>query len=911
MDTRNSADLSAVLGFDPDVILGGVPDAITIQDPAGDLVYANPAAAELLGFDSPRELMAVPLEDVVHRFEFRDAFGEAVSLEQLPGRRALRGEEPGELLLRVRDTRGGEELWRSTTAFPIPGSQGEVAFAVNIFRDVTEQKRAELRLRAQFEVSRVLAEASSLPEAGPAIMRAVSRSLDWDVGILWRADETAGLLRFVESWQDPGVRAGHFLEVSRAFEFRPGIGLPGRVWQSCRPAWIRDVQTDPNFPRAPAAAEDGLHGAFGFPIVRGGEVVGIMEFFSTEVREPDQDILDMTAAVGAQVGQLIGRQQAEEDRAFLVRVGDVINRSLDYERTLGELAAQAIPRLADVCLVYVQDDDGSIRRVAVRQTRAIRRRLARRLRERFPMNPDAPEGVPKVLRTGRSELRTEADAALMSADVVDPEAQARFLEPLGIRSWMCVPLTARGRTFGAISFVSAESGRRFGRADLALAEEVAARAAVAVDNARLYRRAERANERLAYLAEVSRSLSSSLNYRRTLGKMARLTVPRLADWCAVDIVDEDGAIELVAVAHSDPSKVRLARRLRRRYPPDPDGPGGVAHVLRTGRSELYSQIAPEILEATARDEEHLSLLRELRLGSVMIVPLAARGRVLGAMTLVSAESGRTFGRQDLRLAEEVAGRAAVAVDNARLYEERATVARTLQQSLLPPDLPELPGVELAASYRPAAAGDDIGGDFYDVFQTAEDEWTLVIGDVCGKGVTAAALTGLARHTIRATAMRGLGPADVLATLNEVIRRDRSDAGFCTAVVGTLKVRRGSGNLTLVCGGHPPPFVLRAGGGLDRAGAPGTLVGVLPSMDTPPRSVTLKPGDALVLYTDGVTDQRADGKLFGEERLARVIQRCVSLDAESMVQRIERAVEAFTTEPPRDDMALLAVRLLPA
>lgn len=279
--------------------------------------------------------------------------------------------------------------------------------------------------------------------------------------------------------------------------------------------------------------------------------------------------------------------------------------------------------------------------------------------------------------------------------------------------------------------------------------------------------------------------------------------------------------------------------------------------------------------------------------------------------MVAAESGRIYGPEDLRLAEEVASRAAVAIDNARLYEERSSVARTLQQTLLPPDLPALPGVELAASYRPAAAGEDIGGDFYDVFQLAEGEWALVIGDVCGKGVDAAALTGLARHTIRATATQGLSPTAILGTLNEVIRRERSDAGFCTVAYARLRFGRSGGELTVVCGGHPSPFLLRARGAVETVGRPGTLVGVLPAMESHEQTIALTPGDAVVLYTDGVTDQRANGDLFGEERLRRVLRRSVSLDARSMVQRVERAIDAFTTEPPRDDMALLVLRLVPA
>jgi PAS domain S-box-containing protein len=183
-------------------------------------------------------------------------------------------------------------------------------------------------------------------------------------------------------------------------------------------------------------------------------------------------------------------------------------------------------------------------------------------------------------------------------------------------------------------------------------------------------RAEEAQRRLAFLAETSEVLSSSLDYESTLASVARLAVPRLADWCAVDMAAEgEEPIQRLAAAHQDPHKVAWAHELQRRYPPDPDEPGGVPNVLRTGRSEFYPDITEEMLEAGARDEAHLELLREVGFTSVIIVPMVARGRTLGVITLVSAESGRKYEEADLQLAEKLGRRAALAVDNARLYEE--------------------------------------------------------------------------------------------------------------------------------------------------------------------------------------------------------------------------------------------------
>jgi PAS domain S-box-containing protein len=191
----------------------------------------------------------------------------------------------------------------------------------------------------------------------------------------------------------------------------------------------------------------------------------------------------------------------------------------------------------------------------------------------------------------------------------------------------------------------------------------------------------RSGEAQRFLAEASSVLSSSLDYRETLATVARLAVPTLADWCAVDVLEEDGHLNRLAVEHPDPEKVRLAYEIERRYPPDADAPGGLHHVLRTGEPEMMAEIPEDLVERAARDEEHKELLRKLGLRSYMVVPLLARGRTLGAISFVSAESGRRYGEADLRLAEELARRAALAVDNARLYEE-AQSSRNLLEAIL-------------------------------------------------------------------------------------------------------------------------------------------------------------------------------------------------------------------------------------
>ena len=414
-----------------------------------------------------------------------------------------------------------------------------------------------------------------------------------------------------------------------------------------------------------------------------------------------------------------------------------------------------------------------------------------------------------------------------------------------------------------------------------------------------------------FLSEASKLLAGSLDYTTTLSRVAELAVPDIADWCAVDVLDDQGSLRHVALATADPDELPLAQELRARYPVDPDTLTGVPNVIRTGDSELYPDIPDQRLVEHALDERHLELMRGLGMTSMMIVPMKARNRTLGAMTFVSSGSDRRFDVDALALAEELARRAAIAVDNARLYGERAYIARALQESLLPPTLPEIGGVEVAARFRAAGDGNEVGGDFYDLFDTGDDKWAVVMGDVCGKGADAAALTALARYTLRAAAMQQDLPSDVLATLNEAFVRQRSDEQFCTVAFARLE-RNGDGTrITVASGGHPLPLVLRADGRVDAIGTPGTLLGISPDPQLSDDSVRLEPGDAVVLYTDGVTDAQAPQRVLSPADLAGMLRDCAGLDAAAIAERVERAATgpADGSGPdPRDDVAILVLRV---
>lgn len=420
-----------------------------------------------------------------------------------------------------------------------------------------------------------------------------------------------------------------------------------------------------------------------------------------------------------------------------------------------------------------------------------------------------------------------------------------------------------------------------------------------------------ARRRLALLAAAGPTLSASLDYEETLEGITRLVVPELADWCLLDIVEEDGRVNQLAFVHADPQKENLLRKLLEHRRFGERDPGGVAEVLRTGRSLLFADVSDPILQDRAMSAEQLEVLRELEPRSAMSVPLLARGRILGAITLVSSGPEPRYDEEDLLLAENLAYRCALAVDNARLYRDRSEIARILQRSLLPPHLPEPPGVEVGAEYLPVGEANEVGGDFYDLINIAEDGWVVVIGDARGKGAEAAAVTALVRYTIRAVTLKVDRPSEVLTALNEAMLQQLPEDRFCTVACVRLEPEDGSPGVGLDVSraGHPPPLVVRSDGSVQEVGCSGRVLGVFPDAELQDTPLRLMPGEALVLYTDGVTEARSpDGEFFGEERLRALLRSCAGLEAGAFASRIKGVVLEFQEGYPRDDLAILVLRV---
>jgi len=390
------------------------------------------------------------------------------------------------------------------------------------------------------------------------------------------------------------------------------------------------------------------------------------------------------------------------------------------------------------------------------------------------------------------------------------------------------------------------------------------------------RRAERERERLlarsALLAEASELFDQTLDESRTVESVARLVVRELAEECTIVLGDPAGPVRRVASAARDP----------RRDPPPPDPDHPAVAVLRSGRSAIA--------------------------GDMIVVPLSARGTVHGALAASVPDAGAEDRAELTALFEDLGRRAALALDNARLYEERSAIARTLQRSLLPAELPDIPGMQIAALYRPAGTGTEVGGDFYDAYPTVDGCWALAIGDVCGKGAEAASVTSLARHTLRAAVLHGGRPPDVLAQLNEALLRARLDYRFATAIFATLQPHDGAASVRFASGGHPLPLVLRADGRVEEVGVPGTLLGIVPEPELTEATVELAAGDSIVLFTDGVVEASAASAADGYANLAEALRRCEHLDADRIAAAVRERVDDVSDGEPRDDVAVLVVRV---
>ncbi|MFF7261503.1 SpoIIE family protein phosphatase [Streptomyces sp. NPDC008159] len=491
-----------------------------------------------------------------------------------------------------------------------------------------------------------------------------------------------------------------------------------------------------------------------------------------------------------------------------------------------------------------------------------------------------------------------------------------LLSGTGMRSVVTVPLKVEGRLTGSLG-VAAEAASRYSNEEALRLQFAADRIALAVESARLGELERLRRGSLSFLVEASDLLAGTLDRDQTLALMAQMTIPTLATWCAVyTIADQASDPYLSYVLHEDEDLIDgLKALLSKIAPPEPiptpgarvwTAPAEAAHraALRTSMRSLGLGEPATVSSGIGTTLATASAVG----GETVVLPLVARNRVIGMLTL-GKPTDEHFRQEILELAEDLSRRAALALDNARLYSERVAISQSLQRSLLPPELPDIEGVEVEVIYRAAGEGNEVGGDFYDLFPIRDGAYGFAIGDVCGTGPEAAAVTGLARHALRLLAREGYGGPAVLERLNSAIIDEGARSRFLTLLYGELWPQEdGSAVLKVVCAGHPLPLRLRQDGTVEPAAEPQPLLGVMEDLELYEQTVTLDPGDVLLCVTDGVTERREGTRMLGDDGLTEVLTTCTGLTAGAVAARVMRAVERFASDAPSDDMAILAMRV---
>jgi signal transduction histidine kinase/putative methionine-R-sulfoxide reductase with GAF domain len=495
-----SALEAALSRDDLEAVLGRISEGIAIGTPDGRIVYANDAAAHLLGLASPDDVLGSPMGEHRRRFEIFDIDGRPLDSSELPAERARFGSEEGELLVRFRPVGGGDEQVALTRAVRLLDEGGALRYVVSIFRTVTEEQAAET-LRKLEQVTATALGHFSLADLASALLTQIRDVLAADTAAILLIDETGErlVLRVTVGFAEE--------EVNRAVPVPLGHGIAGRVAETREP-WLVDDLDEIELV-SPVLRERGVQSLIAMPLIADGRVIGVTHVGSEHKQHfgaGDVRLLELIAdriALALNQSQLLAAQQAAQERlSFLGEASSLLASSLNYEDTLARIAELAVPRLADWCAIDMLADDGSIRRLATAHADPQKVRWAWELTKRFPVDPNDPTGIAFVLRTGEPQFLPELPDELVEAATAQRPGLRQVLEELQLTSAMIVPIAARGRTLGAISFFWAESGRRYREADLDVALDLGRRAGVAVDNAQLYREAEERAQAARVLASV-------------------------------------------------------------------------------------------------------------------------------------------------------------------------------------------------------------------------------------------------------------------------------------------------------------------------------------------------------------------------------------------------------------------------
>jgi PAS domain S-box-containing protein len=717
---------------------------------------------------------------------------------------------------------------------------------------VAAPQEVELRryLRSQRALTAQLLAGESLDQVATGFLWTISKLLRWDAGALWEVQKGAEALRFVAGWSG-AVDAEPLWRLSRELSFPPGAGLPGQAWERGEIVWAPDIGDDPEPTRRSKSAELGLTAALAIPIPVGPPqgVLAVAEFHARSSTSPSEELMEVLSAFADQLATFIGRRQVAVEAARIRNhFAEVVKGTRDA--------------------VLSKDLDGVI----------------------TSWNPAAE----RLYGYSAAEAIGQHVAFLMPADRKHEERE--ILDRVRRGEHLQTYETQRVRKDGVCLEVSLTISRI---EDPVLG--VVGASVVARDITAEVRRRKAQD----FLVAASRDFDASLDPSETARNIVHTVVPQLAEVCVIDFVRADGWIGDSVVAAAEPGAAERLEEIRRESPLDPAGEHPVAQVLRQGRPMIWRDLtAPDVASQVAQNEAHRRLMEDTGYNSAAVVALAARGRTLGALSFLHASRDLRYDSSDLEFLSELADRAAIALDNARLYRERDLVAKNLQRGLRPPRPPEVPGLEISVVFEAAGEGIEVGGDFYDVLPTDDGCWIL-IGDVAGKGSAAAGVSVAVRHSVRGLTREIDEPEEVLARVNELLLEGTSLNDFATAVLIRMRAGPEGWRLALASAGHPPAVHVTADGPVQMGG--GGVLGAWADAPLERSEATVAPGETLVLCTDGWFEAGPSESHRPPEALADVALALSGLELGELTERLRQDVVSRSGGSLRDDVVLLAVR----
>jgi PAS domain S-box-containing protein len=710
-------------------------------------------------------------------------------------------------------------------------------------------------LRSQRRLAARLIEGDSLEEVAPDFLETVAGLLRWEAGALWEVPGEAEVLRFVEGWSRDGLDASPLWRQSRELHFHRGEGLPGRAWADGEIAVAPDFSRSQLYPRRERAAKLGLDSALAIPIPIGDPeaVRAVAEFHTGYFTAQSDDLMVVLAGFAEQLAAFIHHRHALAELA----AGEQARQHLaEVVRGSGDAVLSK-----DLFGIVTSWNPAAERLYGYPAEEAIGRHIS------FLIPGDHKNEEQVILdRVRRGERLETYETERIRAD--------------GAR--IAVSLTVSPITNPSAGLIGAS----------VIARDITAET-----------RRRRAQE---FLIAASRLLDTSLDVEQTARTIVATAVPELAEICVIDFLREDGTYGDSVVAGADPAAAARLEEIRRQSPLEAGGEHPVAQVMREDRPMIWRDLkAPDVVDQVAQSEEHRRLMDDAGYNSAAVVPLIARGRKLGAVSFLHASRDLRYDPGDLAFLTELGDRAAMALDNARLYSERTRISESLQRGLRPPRPPRVPGLAIEVVFEAAGEGIEIGGDLYDVLETDDGCWVL-IGDVAGKGTDAAAVSVALRHAVRGLTREIDEPEEVLVRVNELLLGGTSLNDFATAMLMRMRRRDASGwHAVVASAGHPP--AVHVGGEKPRLLGGGSVLGAWEDAAVHSHEVELGPGEALVLCTDGWLEAGPVSSHEEPEALAAMASALARLELAELTARLRADAIRRGGGVLRDDLVILALR----